>query len=91
VGEWARSRGPTAWPPTGACAEELAAALAPATGGRAPAHGVGATPDVLARTPIPAVRERLAAMAADTDPHRILEGAALGRRRTGPPGEVLRR
>ncbi|MGY1640795.1 FAD-binding oxidoreductase [Geodermatophilus sp. SYSU D00703] len=75
---------------TWACAEELAAALAPATGGRAPAHGVGATPDVLARTPTPAVRERLAGLAAATDPHRILEGAGLGRRRSGPPAEVLR-
>ncbi|MGK5113331.1 hypothetical protein, partial [Geodermatophilus sp. CPCC 205506] len=75
---------------TRACAEELADALGPVTGGREPAHGVGATPDVLARTPTPAVRERLAALAAATDPHRILEGAGPARRRGGPAAEGLR-
>ncbi|GAB3202639.1 hypothetical protein GCM10027261_41610 [Geodermatophilus arenarius] len=64
---------------TRACAEELAAALGGDLGGRVPAHGWGAAPDVLARTPTPAVRDRLAALAALADPHRILEGAA-GRR-----------
>ncbi|MGY1712016.1 FAD-binding oxidoreductase [Geodermatophilus sp. SYSU D00758] len=63
---------------TRACADELAAALGPLTGGRAPAHGSGPSPDVLARTPAPAVRDRLAAVAAATDPHRILEGARPG-------------
>ncbi|WP_369254833.1 FAD-binding oxidoreductase [Geodermatophilus amargosae] len=65
---------------TRACAEELAAALGADVGGRAPAHGWGTTPDVLARTPTAAVRDRLAALAAATDPHRILEGAAPGGR-----------
>ncbi len=66
---------------TRACAEELAAAFGADLGGRAPAHGFGATPDVLARTPTPAVRARLAALAATADPHRILEGAVPGDRR----------
>jgi FAD binding domain-containing protein len=66
---------------TWACAEGLAAALGPETGGRAPAHGVEEFPDVLARTPTPAVRDRLTALAAATDPHRILEGAGFGRHR----------
>jgi FAD/FMN-containing dehydrogenase len=65
---------------TRACAEELAEALGGDLGGRTAAHGWGTTPDVLARTPPPAVRDRLAALAAATDPHRILEGAALGGR-----------
>jgi hypothetical protein len=69
---------------TRACAEELAATLDPATGSRVPAHGVRGTPDVLARTPTPAVRARLAALAAATDPHRILDGARLGRDRLPP-------
>jgi hypothetical protein len=64
---------------TRACAEELAAALGPATGGRAPAHGWTATPDVLAREHAPAVRARLGALAAASDPHRILAGAAQAR------------
>ncbi len=66
---------------TRACTEELAAAFGSALGGRAPAHGCGAVPDVLARTPTGAVRDRLAALAATADPHRILEGAAVGDRR----------
>ncbi|WP_409331298.1 FAD-binding oxidoreductase [Trujillonella humicola] len=61
---------------TAACAEELAAALGTATGGRPPAHGRPATPDVLARSHAPAVAARLGALAAATDPHRILAGAA---------------
>ncbi|SDD50119.1 FAD binding domain-containing protein [Geodermatophilus telluris] len=67
---------------TWACVEELAGLLGPDTGGREPAHGFGPSPDVLARTPTPAVRGRLAALAATTDPHRVLEGA--GRR---PPAD----
>ncbi|MEX5721692.1 FAD-binding oxidoreductase [Geodermatophilus maliterrae] len=70
---------------TWACAEELSAALGPDTGGREPAHGHHRSPDVLARTPTPAVRDRLAALATATDPHRILEGACRGR----PPVPVL--
>jgi FAD/FMN-containing dehydrogenase len=65
--------------------EELAAALGADTGGRRPAHGSGRSPDVLARTPTPAVRDRLAALAAATDPHRILEAARRGRA-LGPGG-----
>ncbi|MGY1743646.1 MULTISPECIES: FAD-binding oxidoreductase [unclassified Blastococcus] len=61
---------------TRACADELAAELGTATGGRAPAHGWAATPDVLARDHAPAARARLGALAAATDPHRILAGAA---------------
>ena len=68
---------------TRACVEELAAALGADTGGRRPAHGSGRSPDVLARTPTPAVRDRLAALAAATDPHRILEAACRGRSRPG--------
>jgi hypothetical protein len=64
---------------TRACAEELAAALGPATGGRAAAHGWTATPDVLAREHAPAVRARLGALAGAFDPHRILAGAAQAR------------
>ncbi|MGY1883911.1 FAD-binding oxidoreductase [Blastococcus sp. SYSU DS0753] len=55
--------------------EELAARVRRDTGGRAPAHGLGAAPDVLARTPLPDVRDRLAALALSTDPHRILYGS----------------
>ncbi len=61
---------------TRACADELAAVLGTATGGRAPAHGWTSATDVLARDHAPAVRARLTALAAATDPHRILEGAA---------------
>ncbi|SEO47669.1 FAD-binding protein [Trujillonella endophytica] len=60
---------------TRVCADELAGALGQATGGRAPAHDRAASPDVLARDHAPAVRARLAALSAATDPHRILEGA----------------
>ncbi len=60
---------------TRAGAEELAAVLGADLGGREPAHGFTAVPDVLARTPTAAVRGRLAALAATADPHRILEGA----------------
>ncbi len=63
---------------TRASADELAAALGAATGGRAPAHGWTAATDVLARAHAPAVRARLAALAAATDPHRILEGVTRG-------------
>jgi hypothetical protein len=66
---------------TRARAGELAAAFGDALGGRAPAHGFGAVPDVLARTPTAAVRDRLAALAATADPHRVLEGAVPGDRR----------
>ncbi len=66
---------------TRACAEELAAVFGDALGGRAPAHGFDAVPDVLARTPTAAVRDRLAALAATADPHRVLEGALPGDRR----------
>ena len=66
---------------TRACAEDAAAAFGDDLGGREPAHGFAAVPDVLARTPTPAVRERLAALAATADPHRVLEGAAPGERR----------
>ncbi len=66
---------------TRACTDELAAAFGPDLGGRAPAHGFTAVPDVLARTPTAAVRDRLAALAAAADPHRILEGALPGDRR----------
>ncbi len=65
---------------TRACAEELAAVFGDALGGRAPAHGFDAVPDVLARTPTAAVRDRLAALAATADPHRVLEGALPGDR-----------
>ena len=68
---------------TRACAEDLATAFGTDLGGREPAHGFGAVPDVLARTPVPAVRERLAALAATADPHRVLEGAVPGERRPG--------
>ncbi|MGY1744223.1 FAD-binding oxidoreductase [Blastococcus sp. SYSU D00695] len=61
---------------TTASAEVLAAALGAATAGRAAAHGRPASPDVLARDHAPAVRDRLAALAAATDPHRILAGVA---------------
>ncbi|MBM7808909.1 FAD/FMN-containing dehydrogenase [Geodermatophilus bullaregiensis] len=71
---------------TWACAEELAAALDPETGGREPAHGHGRWPDVLARTPTPPVRDRLTALATATDPHRILEGAGRGRPPVPGPG-----
>ncbi|MGR7026993.1 FAD-binding oxidoreductase [Geodermatophilus sp. URMC 62] len=64
---------------TRACVEELAAALGADTGGREPAHGWRRSPDVLARTPTSAVRDRLAALASATDPHRILGGAGRGR------------
>ncbi|MGY1605575.1 MULTISPECIES: FAD-binding oxidoreductase [unclassified Geodermatophilus] len=66
---------------TRACAEELAAAFGADLAGRPPAHGFAAVPDVLARTPTGPVRERLAALAAGADPHRILEGAVPGDRR----------
>lgn len=69
---------------TAASADELAAVLGTATGGRPPAHGWTATTDVLARDHAPAVRARLGALAAATDPHRILEGA--GRSAAGPRG-----
>jgi hypothetical protein len=59
---------------TRACADELAAALGPAAGGRAAAHGWPSTPDVLARDRPPAVATRLAALSGATDPHRILAG-----------------
>ncbi|MGY1714856.1 FAD-binding oxidoreductase [Geodermatophilus sp. SYSU D01106] len=61
---------------TRACTDDVAAAFGADLGGREPAHGFAAVPDVLARTPTPAVRDRLAALAADADPHRVLEGAA---------------
>jgi FAD/FMN-containing dehydrogenase len=63
---------------TRACTDELAAAFGTDLGGRAPAHGFTAVPDVLTRTPTAAVRDRLAALAAAADPHRILEGAVGG-------------
>ncbi|MGY1773191.1 FAD-binding oxidoreductase [Blastococcus sp. SYSU D00813] len=71
---------------TAACADELAALLGPATGGRPPAHGWTATPDVLSRHHAPAVQARLRALAAATDPHRILEGA--GRAVAGAQGSA---
>ena len=63
---------------TRASVDELAEELAAATGGRTPSHGWSSTPDVLARDHSPATRARLAALAAATDPHRILEGAGPG-------------
>ncbi|MGY1694279.1 FAD-binding oxidoreductase [Geodermatophilus sp. SYSU D00814] len=66
---------------TRAAAAELADAFDTDLAGREPAHGFAAVPDVLARTPTPSARDRLAALAATADPHRILEGAAGGDRR----------
>ncbi|WP_051684231.1 FAD-binding oxidoreductase [Blastococcus sp. URHD0036] len=60
---------------TRACAEDLRAALGGAAGGRRAVHGRTADPDVLARDHGAATRARLDALAAATDPHRILAGA----------------
>ena len=67
------SRGPGAEERIRAVTEELLAHVGPAVAGRAPAHGAGTVPDVLARTPTRAVRDRLSALAAATDPHGILD------------------
>jgi hypothetical protein len=70
-------RGPQAGEAIQAVAEELLAVVGPGTGGRAPAHGAGVVPDVLARTPTRAVQDRLSALAAATDPHGILDRSGV--------------